>query len=197
MHCPEEITDVVLAFATSIFSHGAPVYVECSPLPGKPSCECFPIVAEHIETHGGSRELGWSIYMWPGVYIEAELHAVWVDPSGVRHDIAPHRLPFKRILFLPDVTANYGETHQVDNRRKALVKNPDVLNFIRAAHGIYEEENRGKFATMDRFITTPRWHKLQKVKNDCEVRMMKKFGPPPGMPDLGELGQKLRGRFSS
>jgi len=178
MHCPEEISDEVLAFASSIVPQGGPVYVECFPLPGKPPCECFPIVDGHVDSQGGIRELGWSIYLWPGVYIEAEFHSVWVDPSGERQDIAPHHLPFSRILFLPDPAATYGDAHQVHNRRKPLVKDPDVLKFIGAAKGIYDEENRGRFAKMDRFIATPRWHRLQELKNDCEMRMIKKFGLP-------------------
>ncbi len=197
MQCPQEITAEVLEFATSIVRSGEPFYIPCTPLAGRPACECFPIVDEHIESHGGTRELGWSIYLWPGVFIEAELHAVWIDPAGIRHDIAPHPIPMERILFLPDPAASYGTTYQVDNHRKPLVKNPDVLKYIEAAKAIFAEENRGKFAHLDRFLTTPKWRRLQQVKADCERRIVKKFGPPPGLPAFGPPGMLDPRKFLS
>ncbi|MCB1208280.1 MAG: hypothetical protein KDK97_03080 [Verrucomicrobiales bacterium] len=197
MQCPDSLTEEVLEFAASVVPDAVPVYVDCSPLKAKPVCECFPIVAEYVEKHGGVRELGWSIYMWPKVFIEAELHAVWRDLDGVRHDISPHQIPMKRILFLPDPAATYGETHQVNNRRKALSNDSNVKRFIDAANGIYAEENRGEFAKKDHFVTTPRWRKLQQEKLVCEMKLIQKYGPPPGTPALGAMGMKLLGKMFS
>ena len=183
MQCPDEITDEVLSFSRTI-SQATPVYIESTPLKGKPSRECFPIVAAHVKEFGGSREIGWSIYIWPKVFIEAELHAVWVDLEGVRRDIAPHQWPAKRIMFLPDQSASYGETHVVKNRRHAL--NPDSLvkKFIDTSDAIYEEENRGELAKQAHFDVTPQWLALQRTKAECQEQLMQKYGIPPGLPVL-------------
>jgi hypothetical protein len=191
MRCPDTITEVVTDFAHSIVAGSAPVYISCTPLKGKPALECFPIVAEHIASQGGFRELGWSIYMWPDVFIEAELHAVWVSPEGERRDIAPHQIPMKRILFLPDPTATYGETHQVLNRRRALKDDPLVHRFIAAAEGIYREENRGELAKLPYFVSTPKWRELQKEKMTVEIALIQKYGPPPGTPAIAALLSKF------
>lgn len=65
----------------------------------------------------------------PGVFIEAEFHAVWRSESGQCLDIVPRPLPFDSITFLPDPNRNYAGL-QVDNVRKPLVKDNDLVRYL-------------------------------------------------------------------
>jgi hypothetical protein len=184
MKCPDIITEEVLTFVDSIVRGVEPVYICCEPLVGKPSGECFLIVDEHVARFGGSRELGWSIYHWPNVFIEGELHAVWVAPDGTRKDIAPHQAPLKQILFLPDPAIAYRDNCQVNNHRMALNDDPLIGRFIQAANDIFAEENRGEFASLGHFVATESWHQAQRQKMSSQMALMKKYGMPPGTEDL-------------
>lgn len=178
---PKEKTPTVLEFAKSIVAGGDPVYVDCSPLMDKPQLECFEIVEHHVSDNGGERKLGWSIYMWPEVMIEAEFHAVWCDPSGKLHDISPHQLPMKQILFLPDPDASYVKIRRVNNHRRALNPDPIIHQLITVENLIYAEENRGEFAMKDHFDQTPLWENLQYEKMKCLLKLSNKYGLPPGI----------------
>jgi hypothetical protein len=180
MYCPKEKTPAVLEFAKSIVDGGDPVYVDCSPLRDKPQLECFEIVECYASENGGERKLGWSIYIWPEVMIQAEFHAVWCDPFGKLHDISPHELPMKQILFLPDPDASYGKIQQVNNHRMALNPDPNINRLIKVENLIYTEENRGEFAMKDHFVSTPLWESLQKEKLDCLLKLTEEYGPSPG-----------------
>lgn len=197
MQCPDDITPEVARFAESIVAGGTPLFIACEPIKGKPPRECFPIVTDHSKEFGGSMELGWSIYLWPKVFIEAEFHAVWIDPSGIRRDIAPRDFKLNRILFLPDPSATYGNVHQVNNRRRALRPDPLIQRFIDIANEIHAEENRGEYAMKDHFIATPRWKDLQKQKMDCEFQMLQSYGPPPGTSAVEAMALKVLGKLSS
>jgi len=62
--------------------------------------ECFAAVASRIARLGGSQEIGWAIWEFPGAYIEAELHSVWRPPSGDLLDVSRREANFDQILFL-------------------------------------------------------------------------------------------------
>lgn len=182
MQCPESITPSVSRFADTLVPGQEAVYIDCEPLTDRESLDCFPIVEDYVAIHGGRRELGWSIYFWPRVLLEAEFHAVWVDTHGIFHDIAPHQFPMKRILFVADPAATYGARHQINNRMRALGPNPVIQRYIDACNGIYAEENHGELATMDYFIQTPRWRHFQMEKMECQDLLTQWYGPPPGIP---------------
>jgi len=183
MQCPESITPSVRGFAESLVPGQEPVYIDCEPLAGVDALDCFPIVEDYVAIHGGWRELGWCIYLWPRVWMEAEFHAVWIDDGGIPHDIAPHQVPMQRILFVADPSATYGEVHQINNRMRAIRPDPVIQRYIDACNGIYAEENRGEFAKSRHFIQTPRWHQLHMEKMECQDLLTRWYGPPPGFQD--------------
>lgn len=110
--------------------------------PGTTVNECFANVELKIERDGGSREIGWQIWEWPNVYIEAEFHAVWVSPDSHRVDVTPKQIPVDRILFLPDLSLTYSK-RQVDNIRQALRDDKLIRDFIRISETIFRVENKG------------------------------------------------------
>ena len=82
--------------------------------------ECFPNVRSYIDRHGGGIQYGWINWESLNVFLQAELHAVWVSDVGEYVDITPKTAGEYRILFLPDSERVY-EGQLVENRRKPLV----------------------------------------------------------------------------
>jgi hypothetical protein len=103
-------------------------------------------VQRHVEQHGGEMAIGWALWEYPGVFAEAEFHAVWRDPStGSLVDLNPRPFPFSVISFLPDPVRRY-EGRQVDNIRRPLNKNPLVKQFIYQAQRFFQLMNTGELA---------------------------------------------------
>lgn len=120
----------------------APVFINVDSLPNAEIDDCFKIVDDHIAIHGGVRKLGWALWELPGLYIEAEFHAVWEKPDGELLDITPKREETKTILFLRDDLTPY-ENCQVNNIRVAIRKEEPLLKLFYACEGIFEILNKG------------------------------------------------------
>ena len=144
MKPPTQIHSHVRSFCLSI-SDKDPTFVPSKPLPGSPINECFSIVPQHIVTHGGKAHTGWSIWEWPGVMIEAELHMIWESPEGDLMDITPKPIDFDSILFLPDPKKEY-RGRQFNNIRKPLVNSLLVRRYIETHNRIFVELNKGDLA---------------------------------------------------
>src|SRR5438552_1876414 len=122
---PRAITQTVLQFCAQIASGQHPFYVEVKPDPMALPLECFPNVAAKIAQEAGTVEHGWAIWEWPGVFLEAEFHAVWGSPDGKLIDVTPTPDGEKRILYLPDPKRKYQGT-SLPNRFLALSSDPRI-----------------------------------------------------------------------
>jgi hypothetical protein len=155
-----------------------PVYVDVRPLQGAPSKECFPIVENHIGTHGGASVIGWSLWEMPTLFVEAEFHAIWRSPDGGLLDIAPKPEPTKRILFLADPAREY-QGRQVNNVRKPLRQDPIVLGFLRSCDDEFEFLNRGARAEQHEISLqgdeVVEYQQIQMRKAQFELQMMSLF----------------------
>jgi hypothetical protein len=127
---PKEITDTIQEFCKEIDSLKEPIFVTVQPEPWCNVNECFNNVKNHIQRCGGSIQYGWIIWEIPNIFLEAEFHAVWVNPSGHYIDITPKLDSEKIILFLPDSMRLY-EDKLIDNIRKPLVDNELTRNLIK------------------------------------------------------------------
>src|SRR5690554_5478469 len=134
----------VKIFCSEICPRQDSIIIECDPQYDAPENECFELVEEKVKEFGGSQQLGWAIWERPGVFIEAEFHAVWKKPDGTFLDLNPRPIQFKidSILFVPDERLKY-EGKQIDNVRKALVKDKDVVRFIFLSEKRFKLLNRG------------------------------------------------------
>jgi hypothetical protein len=150
-----------------------PLYVKHQPLAGKPLKECFSIVAEQVEAHGGERVCGWAILQLDGIWLEAEFHAVWCDQTGQLLDVTPRELPFREYLFLPD-PARAHEGVQVESHFLPLTTHPCVCRYIELAHELFIETNRGELAYATNFSMTPR---IADIKAEMEY-VLKDFPWP-------------------
>src|ERR1700730_14900814 len=126
---PRDIFPFITVFFRSLGPTTVPLSRDVSPSTNDLPVECVGNVRRRIAASGGEEVLGWKIWEWYGVMIEAEFHMVWRSPDGQLHDVTPNLLPFKRILFLPDRSLNYQEK-QVDNIRHPLIADPRVREFI-------------------------------------------------------------------
>lgn len=145
LHVPTSVHPAIDALCRKIVAVPQPLFLMVEPAPGADVDDCFGVVERHVRELGGSVIVGWQIWEWPRVLVEAEFHAVWKDLQGVLHDITPKRIPIERILFLPDPARRY-ESRQISNVRRPLSSDPNVAAFIAACDAEFELLNRGERA---------------------------------------------------
>lgn len=181
---PAVLSDPLIALCKEIAPDStSPVYVDVRPIPGAPSKECFTIVEEHIQTHGGTSVIGWSLWEMPTLFVEAEFHAVWRSPDGGLLDIAPKPEPTQRTLFLIDPTREY-EGRQVNNVRRPLRQDPALLGFFDACNEEFELMNRGARAEQHGEISlqgeeAAEYQKIQMKKTHFQIQILSLY------PDVG------------
>jgi hypothetical protein len=95
--------------------------------------------------HRGDQVIGWTIWEWPRVLIEAEFHCVWRQSDGTLLDITPKPVQVPRILFLPDPVRRY-QARQVDNIRKPLDRDPAIKRFCDLSAKYHRAVNEGDLA---------------------------------------------------
>lgn len=148
-------TEHVRAFCDEVAPGQQPVSVSCEPLANQPMNECFAVIPQHVLAAGGEQLLGWAIWEYPGIFIEAEFHAVWRDPSGRLLDLSPRPIAFDKITFLPDQNAEYCD-RQVDNIRKPLIDDPSLTRFLYLAKKRFNIMNTGDLADQHGQIALPK-----------------------------------------
>ena len=100
---------------------------------------CFLCVRERVQRDGGYVQLGWAIWEWPGVYIEAERHAVYAPAGGAPWmDISPSSVPeiTERLFLSDDSTVEYDFSNEcilTDSVRQALADDVRIQRFFRVA----------------------------------------------------------------
>lgn len=132
-----QIVDLCAEIATGV----EPEFILHEPSQDAVVRECFNNVAERVRRIGGDLVYGWAIWEWPGVFIEAEHHAVWRSPDGVLIDITPHEYPTHGVLFLPDPLATYdfkGFTRR-DNVRRPASPLSAVAEFLSVSELIFQK----------------------------------------------------------
>lgn len=142
---PRTITSAIRSLCRELVPDGEPRFVALRPLAGADILDCFPVVASQAEREGGSVCYRWRIWELPGVFMEAEFHAVWCSPQGELLDVTPAQIEIDRILFVPDPARVY-EGRQVNNVRRASIDHPAIYEFFRACDDGYELMNRGSRA---------------------------------------------------
>ena len=103
---PRSLTPALLQFCASIAS-AEPVFIPSVPIKRAVTSFCFDNVAQKVREKGGSIACGWAIWHLPGLYFEAEHHAVWRNKLGNLIDVSPQMGGRKRLLFLLDESATY------------------------------------------------------------------------------------------
>ena len=139
---PVELSPALIAICEQLAPGTKPIYIDVLSDTGAPTNECFHLVEERARREGGSRLIGWALWEMPGLYAEAEYHAIWQAPDGRYLDISPKLEPTAKVLFLPIPGAEYNDL-QKDNVRRAISKDPYVQLFLQCFERRFEIMNRG------------------------------------------------------
>lgn len=177
MSVPDINQPYVRSFCQTI-SDSEPVIVELDPLPGMKENECFANVIPYLVDNGGRSVIGWALWEWPGVMIEAEFHCVWERPDGVLVDLTPKPEEFDSIVFLPDPSKMFLGC-QVDNIRKPFVKSLYLKEFLSLHRQLFKELNKGD--KRFEFGEVEGNHKILKIKKRItwlQIKLVDKFGMP-------------------
>ncbi|MGA1799342.1 hypothetical protein VH567_11245 [Sphingomonas sp. 4RDLI-65] len=126
---PEAITPFVVECAGKL-SEEPPRYVEYVAYPRTMESMCFENVDRMIKLHGGKRIMGWLLWEWPGVMIDAEHHAVWKKADGTWEDVTPKQDGETRIVFVRDDVALYDNNRSQLNRKFAARGNTLAREYI-------------------------------------------------------------------
>ena len=145
MIVPDIAASHVQAFCDEISVNDLPRYVPLCPFDGFPERCCFDIVDVCIAVSGGRKIIGWAIWEWPSIFIEAELHCVWLSPDGEFFDPTPRAEDHQQILFLPDPYQPEPD-EPVDNRRKSLSSDPICSAWILSAERHHSAKGLTKMA---------------------------------------------------
>ena len=177
MISPDSQSPHVISFCKGI-SDSSPVIIPLRPVTDVPLNECFGIVEQHISANGGRGIIGWSIWEWPGIFIEAEFHMVWEAPDKSLIDLTPKPKAFDTVTFLPDPKKQY-RGRQIDNIRKPLIKSLTVRRFLDTAKKFHAEMNKGDLANYHGEVkATPKMIKLQNEMARLHMQLISKFGEP-------------------
>lgn len=103
---PRSLTPALLEFCASI-APAEPVFILSVPIRRAMTSFCFDNVAQKVREKGGSIGYGWAIWHMPGLYFEAEHHAVWRNKLDNLIDVSPQMGGRRRLLFLSDESAIY------------------------------------------------------------------------------------------
>lgn len=126
---------------------GIPVVFDVETPPWAKPRDCIANVERAIADYGCSVEYGWQFWeTLPGVMLEAEFHAFWIDQRGGRQDNSPKDFGFEQSVFLADPSLVY-EGRQVSNVRVPLQDDQLIRDSIAVAETHDEATNRGELAT--------------------------------------------------
>lgn len=177
MRVPKLREQYVRSFCYRVVPGSQPCHIPLQPLAGAPESECFSVVPEQVRRCGGEQVVGWAIWEWRKVMIEAEFHAVWRDPDGNLVDVTPKPFEMPKILFLPDPNRRY-EGVQVDNVRHPLRKDPRIKRFIDLAERLFALLNEGDLAHQYGDITSPEIRQVRHEMGQIQMALAERYGRP-------------------
>jgi hypothetical protein len=127
----------VLSFIRDVLELSTPpIVLQITPESGCGPGDCFINVRRKTIACGGTMQTGWALWERPGVYIEAEHHAVYDSGSGSSLlDITPCPDGFRKRLFVadPDATFDFDGWRLRDNRRMALIDDDLIDELFKAS----------------------------------------------------------------
>lgn len=179
----------VIEFCRSISPKSNPIFLVTLATTNDLPLECFDNARRHAEAEGGRVVLGWRIWEHYGLMIEGEVHAVLETPDCQLRDVTPHREPTNQILFLPDDTIFY-DGQQINNIRRPLNDDPNVVEFIRICDAEFALLNRGTRAKQNGHLTLVGTEALeyQRLSRQKLLASLAIYKTPPNRNDLCRCG---------
>jgi hypothetical protein len=165
---PKTLDHPTKTFCRSLNRDADAVFVDVEPTADAVSGECFYNVRQLSESKGGTLIYGWRVWSWPGVFIEAEHHAIWCQLDGALLDITPTPHGEKRILFVQDdsLTFDFDTHHRRDNVRHALNNDSVVKEYLKVSaeiNALMEKYSEGRKISLPRNEIQPLFERLQTI----------------------------------
>jgi hypothetical protein len=139
MTTPAEIRGDIIRFCNELSPGASPEFVGFDGSVAGVQDNCFSNVSRLVEALGGEALLGWTIWEWPGILLEAEFHAVWEDSNGRLIDPTPKADGETRVLFLSDPNA-VDDGGITPSRHFPLVDWQEVAEYIDVCRNHGEEQ---------------------------------------------------------
>lgn len=139
---------------------------------------CIPNVQRAIYKKGGTMLLGWRLWEWPCVFVEAEFHAVWQMKDGNLQDPTPNQWKEAKVRFVHDPSANFVEDFAYPNNiLKPLVDDELVVRFVESLRAKNAAEFLGNSAVLE---------KAQGAVMRLYSQVSDKFGKEPRMDQINQ-----------
>lgn len=167
---PAQITSEIRSFAAELGCTDIE-FVEVHPEPDASPTRCFMNVQAKISRDGGSLVYGWTFWEHPKLFIDAEFHGCWRDPSGKLIDITPHTDGEATILFAVDPNRIYEARNRASIVR-ALSDAPAVRTFVELANTYNKYMSNNTLPDVN-YVPTDRMLKLGSRLNAARQAMMK------------------------
>ncbi len=145
---PKAITDKIIEFCNDILDGATPFYIPVAEAMNSKAGDCYRNVQKVVANKGGERILGWNIWIWTNILIEAEAHAVWKNTNGEYIDVTPHSDGEKQILFLPDTSLQY-EGKLIKSIRQPLTSSQLVADFVEVTSKLEEIKRNSSGNTVE------------------------------------------------
>lgn len=176
---PAEISPKLKALIDELVPGGSPTYVAIKPTEQSALHQCVPTVEHQVMTFGGRALLGWSLWELPSLYIEAEFHCIWEDPSGSLVDVTPRQPEKQQVLFLQDPNLRY-EGRQIDSIRRPIKQSALLLEFLATFQSHFEIMNRGERAFSHGEVVlngqeAQEFNAIQRHQVECYLELQREF----------------------
>ena len=107
---------------------------------------CYWNVADRVANVGGTAVLGWKIQYWPGLFVVAVHHAIWLNPNtnrlvDITEKLASDRSP--DITFVADTTLDVGDLSRaplIADKYHRFVDQPEVDDLIASEASFIEHQ---------------------------------------------------------
>ena len=126
---PRTISPNIRRLCAELSPGQTPMFVRVEPSAEATHGNCVFNVPPHIEQFGGRMILGWCIWEWPGILLNAEFHACWLSPEEELIDITPKPDRERTILFLPDPLLKF-DGKPIPSRIEPLSYKREVMEYV-------------------------------------------------------------------
>lgn len=184
---PKKLTKDIEELCNEINPDEKPVYIPVDKNAVVDSdADCIEIVARKMMKDGGDFKFGWAIWEWPGVMLEAEFWAVWVNDEGQLIDVTP-RGRGEKLLFIADDKTKF-EGKPIDSMLKPLIEHPLVLEYIAINKMIWQRADELAAAGKSELVICEALAPAIEKKDALEKEIEEKISGGVGRNDLCPCG---------
>jgi hypothetical protein len=124
---PSRISPDIRAVCAELDPAYEPRYLKVTPVKGAIQLQCHDNVSNHIESHGGKQQCGWTLLEDTNGILAAYVHSVWVGDDGQLVDITPDTEDTN--LFLPSSSPVLYRSG-VKAIFRAITDDPTTVSFV-------------------------------------------------------------------